>query len=66
MLCILFCNIYRIRDGANWLGQWRSEGEHGATAPGRRPEGDAKILSNIFLNLYMEKFLKFLKNKMKM
>ena len=29
--------------------QWRSEGEQGgAAAPGRRPEGDAKILSKNF------------------
>ena len=30
--------------------QWRSEG--GASAPGRRPEGGAKILPKIFFNLY--------------
>ena len=30
----------------------------GASAPGRRPEGGAKILPKICFNLYMEKFLK--------
>ena len=54
------------RDGTGWNGrQWRSEGGRGAAAPGRRPEGSAKILPKIFFNLYKEKFLKFLKNKMK-
>ena len=40
------------------LIQWRSEGggAGGASAPGRRPEGGAKILARIFfLNLYKEK-----------
>ena len=27
------------------VAQWRSEGGRGAAAPGRRPEGGAKILS---------------------
>ena len=33
-------------------------GQGGAAAPGRRPEGGAKILPKNFLNLYTEKFLK--------
>ena len=33
-------------------------GRGGAAAPGRRPEGGAKILPKNFLNLYTEKFLK--------
>ena len=32
--------------------------EGGLAAPGRRPEGVAKILPMIFLNFYIEKFLK--------
>ena len=33
-------------------------GQGGAAAPGRRPEGGAKILPKNFFNLYTEKFLK--------
>ena len=39
-------------------GQWHSEGAGGAAAPGRRPEGGAKILPRIFFNLYIKKFKK--------
>ena len=45
-------------------GQWRSEGgAGGAAAPGRRPEGGAKILSkNLKKFIYWEIFKKYEKH----
>ena len=48
MLCILFCNIYRIRGGANWLGQWRSEGGR-SRAGGARRQNPVKYFFKIYI-----------------
>ena len=39
-------------------GVARGGGQGGASAPGRRPEGGAKILPMIFLNIYIRRNFK--------